>query len=108
MKRCLIIAACALLAALCLGLSAQALRSAEAGPVPPPPPPAALSELDHLRVENALLREQQACRPVQEAKEALLHELEARYRFSVAAGDTLDKDLRTIVRKAARKEGSAK
>lgn len=107
MRRRLIVAACALAAALCLGLSARALRSAEAGPVPPPPPPAELSELDRLRVENALLREQQACRPVQEAKEALLRELEARYHFSVAAGDTLDKDLRTIVR-AARKEGSAK
>ena len=72
----------------------------------PAPLPTELSDLDHLRVENALLREQQACRPVQEAKEALLRELERTYRFSVAEGDTLDKDLKTIVRKAAHK-GSA-
>lgn len=63
--------------------------------------PAELSEIDHLRVENALLREQQVCRPVQEQKEAVLKDLEARYKFSVAAGDTLDRDLRKIVRKSA-------
>ena len=89
--------------ALLLCALALACSSTAAQPPPPPPPPAELSEVDHLRVENALLREQQACRPVQEAKEALLRELEQSYRFSLANGDTLDKDLRTIVRKAAHK-----
>jgi hypothetical protein len=80
---------------------ALACSSTAAQPSPPPPPPAELSEIDHLRVENALLREQQVCRPVQEQKEAVLKDLEARYKFSVAAGDTLDRDLRKIVRKSA-------
>lgn len=85
-------------------LCALALACSHTSAQPPPPPiPTELTEVDHLRLENVLLREQQACRPVQEQREALLRELESRYRFSVAAGDGLDKDLRKITRKAIEK-----
>ena len=73
--------------------------TSKAGPPAPPPPPAELSEVDHLRLENSLLREAQVCQPLQQAKETLVRELERIYHFSVAAGDSLDKDLRKIVRK---------
>ena len=80
-------------------LSLALACSSTAAQPKPAPLPTELSEIDHLRVENVLLREARVCQPIQQEKAALLQELEKTYRFSVSKGDALGENLRSIVRK---------